>query len=108
MAELPGKPGASRVNVGVFGLDSGSIDWDRLEFQCRAMLDREGANYLQEQALTALLLAADQPLRLPREDYLVKPGLTEGRRPSAVLHHYVAESKRSYFQHGWRRVIEGD
>ena len=38
-------------------------------------------------------------------DYVVMPGLAEGRDPSAILHHYVASSKRSYFQYGWRRAL---
>jgi hypothetical protein len=60
---------------------------------------------LQEQALTALLLSGQACLRLPEADYRVMPSLAEGKNPTAVLHHYVAHSKRSYFQYGWRRVL---
>ena len=56
-------------------------------------------------ALTALLLASVGAKALPSEDYVVLPSLAEGRAPTAVLHHYVAHSKRSYFQHGWRHVL---
>jgi hypothetical protein len=105
MFELCGKGEPDRVNVGVCGLLSESIDWDRLEYWCGATIDREGPNYLQEQALTALLLSGQACLRLPEADYRVMPSLSEGAHPTAVLHHYVAHSKRSYFQYGWRRVL---
>jgi hypothetical protein len=52
------------------------------------------------------MLIANQPrVVLPAEDYVVLPSVDEGRRPAAALHHYVAHSKRSYFQHGWRSVV---
>jgi hypothetical protein len=105
MAELSGLREPERVNVGICGLRSETIDWERLEYWCRAMLEREGASYLQEQALTALLVAGQDCLILSETDYRVMPSLAEGRNPSAALHHYVAQSKRSYFQHGWRRVL---
>ena len=35
----------------------------------------------------------------PPSDYVVFPSLDEGRDPSVILHHYVAESKRAYFQY---------
>jgi hypothetical protein len=103
--ELSGKDEPDRVNVGVCGLLSESIDWDRLEYWCGATLDREGPNYLQEQALTALLLSGQACLRLPEADYRVMPSVSEGNNPAAVLHHYVAHSKRSYFQYGWHRIL---
>ena len=105
MAELSGFAEPERVNVGVCGLLSETIDWVRLEYWCRTMLEREGPSYLQEQALSAMLLAGQDCLRLSEADYKVLPSVQEGRNPSAVLHHYVAQSKRSYFQDGWRRVL---
>ena len=105
MRELAGSAPPERVNVGVCGFRSDAIDWGRLEYWCRVMLEREGAHYFQEQALAALLLTGQDIRRLGPPDYVVMPGLEEGRDPSAVLHHYVASSKRSYFQYGWRRVL---
>jgi hypothetical protein len=105
MFELSGRPEPDRINVGVCGLRSETIDWDAMEFWCRTMLCREGPSYLQEQALTALLLSGQACLRLPEADYQVMPSLSEGKNPTAVLHHYVAQSKRSYFQYGWRQVL---
>jgi hypothetical protein len=39
----------------------------------------------------------------PAADYVTLPPPAEARRCSAVMHHYVAGSKRWYFQHNWRR-----
>jgi hypothetical protein len=105
MRELAGAEPPARVNVGVCGLRSDTIDWERLEYWCREMLEREGTHYFQEQALTAMLLAGQECHRFGSPDYIVLPNLTEGRRPTAALHHYVASSKRSYFQYGWRRAL---
>lgn len=105
MHELAGGEPPPRVNVGICGLRSDAIDWERLEYWCREMLEREGAHYLQEQALTAMLLTHQVCLRLEAPDYIVMPSVEEGRSPSAALHHYVSSSKRSYFQHGWRRSL---
>ena len=65
----------------------------------------ESSAQVVSQALTALLLAEASAQALPAADYIVRPSLAEGRAPTAVLHHYVAHSKRSYFQHGWRHVL---
>ncbi|MCW5733943.1 MAG: hypothetical protein KIS73_07455 [Enhydrobacter sp.] len=107
MRELAGGEPPARVNVGICGLKSDAIDWDRLEHWCREMVDREGPHYFQEQALSAMLLTGQECRRFDPADYLVFPSLAEGRVPTAALHHYVASSKRSYFQHGWRRVLKG-
>jgi hypothetical protein len=105
MIELAGCRPPELVNVGICALDSSEIDWDHLEYCCRTTISREGRKYLQEQGLTAILLSGSSCLRLPADEYQVRPDLPEGRDPQAVLHHYVAESKRSYFQYGWRHVM---
>jgi len=59
-------------------------------------------SYYLEQALVAML-AARQPCAVaPEPDYLTKPSRTEVQAPRAVMHHYVADSKRWYFRYGWR------
>ena len=106
MEELAGAPIPALVNVGFFGFRSEAIDWDELERWTRTLEEREGAHYFEEQALSAML-AAGQPCAVaPAADYVVRPGLAEGQTPTAVLHHYVAESKRPYFQHAWRIVAD--
>lgn len=104
MQELAGATIPERVNVGIIGLRSDGIDWDTLEYWCREMIEREGGGYLQEQALTAMLVAGRKRTVAPRPEYLTKPPVEEGRSPSATMHHYVAESERAYFQYGWRQV----
>lgn len=105
MTALAGSSLPSKLNVGVCGLESDAIDWERLEYWCTALLDREGTHYYLEQALTAMLLASRACTVLPPSEYVVLPSLDEGKRPTAVLHHYVAGSKRAYFQHGWRHIL---
>jgi hypothetical protein len=104
LTELAGGPIPDRVNVGVCGLKSDGIDWDRLEFWCRTTLDREGSHYLQEQALTALLVAGQERVVLDEASYVVRPSRDESRHPQTALHHYVAESKAWYFRFGWRNI----
>ena len=102
--ELAGQPVAERINTGLLGLRSDDIDWDRLEFWCRSLLARGGPQYYQEQALVALLLAGRECVVPPPDDYVLLPQPPEALACRAVMHHYVAHSKRWYFQHGWRHV----
>ena len=92
------------VNVGLYALDSSTIDWSQVEHWCESQLREHGPHYLQEQALTAMLFAGLDAQALPRERYIVMPDDAEGQNPTAALHHYVALSKKSYFRHGWRRI----
>jgi len=105
MEELAGAPIPSLVNVGLCGLLSESINWSELERWCTVLTTREGMSYFLEQALTAMLVANQPTVAAPPSEYLVMPSLKEGRTPAAVLHHYVAHSKRSYFQYGWRNAM---
>jgi len=106
MEELAGSPLPERLNVGVLGLRSESVDWDALERWTADLLARHGAHYFLEQGLSAMLVARlPAGLRLSREDYLVMPDRAEGRSPRAVLHHYVAGSKSAYFQDAWRVAL---
>ena len=93
------------VNVGLYAIDSATIDWHQVEHWCESQLRDHGPHYLQEQALTAMLFAGLDAQVLPRERYIVMPGENEGLNPTAALHHYVSLSKKSYFRHGWRTVL---
>lgn len=103
--ELAGRPVPERVNTGLLGLRSDKIDWDRMEFWCRTLLERGGPQYYQEQALAALLLAGEECVVPPAADYVLLPAPPEAHDCRAVMHHYVAESKRWYFQNNWKRVL---
>lgn len=101
---LAGRPVPERVNTGTLGLRSDRLDWDRLEHWCRE-LQRLGPHYYQEQALAALLLAGTDCDAAPAGDYVVLPLPPEALACRAVMHHYVAHSKRWYYQHNWRRIL---
>lgn len=105
LASLAGRPVPERVNTGLLGLRSEDIDWERMEFWCRTLLERGGPQYYQEQALAALLLAGQDCVVPDPDAYVLLPRPPEARLCQAVMHHYVAESKRWYFQSNWRRCL---
>jgi hypothetical protein len=105
MESLAGAPLPQRLNVGLCGLRSDDIDWDRLEFWSLCLQDAEGTSYYQEQALVAMLLAGRECVVAPPGDYVLMPGEEECRHPTAVMHHYVDLSKRGYFRHAWRHIV---
>ncbi|MCU0527103.1 MAG: glycosyl transferase [Elainella sp. Prado103] len=99
-AQLP-----DRLNVGICGLNSHEIDWEKLEFWCKTLIEQEGTHYYQEQALIAMLLADQSCAIAPAEDYIVMPDRNEVIQPQAVLHHYVSDAKTWYFRYGWKHII---
>jgi len=105
LSTLAGRPIHSRINVGVCGLRSDAIDWERLEYWCTQLLAKHGTSYYLEQALVALLIAGHDTIRLDQNEYRVMPDSEECRRPTAILHHYVDLSKRGYFRHAWKHSI---
>lgn len=104
MCELAEGPVLSKVNVGLYAFDRGLIDWDAEERWCAKQLQIEGTSYLQEQGITAIELTKQSARPLSSARYIVMPNSKEGRSPTAILHHYVAHSKRTYFQQGWRTI----
>lgn len=104
MNELAGAPVADLVNVGLTGLEGGALDWEKLEHWTRRLQAREGTSYYLEQALIAMLVAGRNCAVAPAQDYVTLPEPPEARTCRAAMHHYVAHSKRWYFQHNWRLV----
>jgi len=102
MEKLVGAPIAPLVNVGLTGLHTRDLDWERIEFFCRALQDAEGTNYYLEQALLAMLVAGRDCAVAPAADYITGPRPPEARDCRAVMHHYVGETKRWYFQYNWK------
>jgi len=100
--ELAGAPVADLINVGLIGLNSDELDWEKLEYWCRELIAREGTSYLLEQALVAMLVAGRSSAIAPAADYITLPRPPEAEACTAVMHHYVAHSKRWYFQTNWR------
>ena len=107
LRELAGAAVAERLNVGLCGLRSDALDWEKIEAWCRTLIAREGTSYYLEQALVALLAANQACAIAPEEDYVTLPRLPEARDCRAVMHHYVADSKPWYFRHNWRRALAG-
>jgi hypothetical protein len=103
---LAGAPLSELVNVGLCGLESAELDWARIEAWCRELIERGGKSYYLEQALVAMILAGRACSVAPAADYVTLPRPPEARDCRAVMHHYVAESKRWYFQDNWRRAIQ--
>lgn len=103
LAAIAGRPVPRRVNTGILGLHSETLDWERLEHFCAALDARVKPHYYHEQAVVALHLAfAESRVATPISDYVVLPRPPEAIAPRAVWHHYVAESKRWYYQTNWR------
>lgn len=102
MESLAGAVIPHRLNVGLCGLRSDAIDWDRLESWCRQLQESEGTSYYLEQALVAMMLAGRTCEVAPADDYILLPSDGECRKPTAAMHHYVDLSKRGYFRHAWR------
>jgi hypothetical protein len=107
LSDLAGRPVAERLNTGLCGLRSEEIDWDLMEHWCASLIRRAGTHYYQEQALIAILLAGRDCTVAPAADYVTLPRPPEVHECRAVMHHYVAESKRWYFRNNWRRVLSG-
>ena len=105
MYELAGAQVRDLVNVGLTGLNSGELDWERLESWCQILINREQTNYYLEQALVAMLVAGRECAIAPADEYVTLPVEPEVTACRAVMHHYVAHSKRWYFQHNWRRTL---
>jgi hypothetical protein len=97
-----------RLNVGICGLNSGGMDWEKLEYWCAQLVAREGTHYLMEQAIVALLTAGDSRAVAPADSYIVQPSRAETEHPTAVLHHYTARSKAWYFRFAWRHLSEAN
>lgn len=102
---LANSPLAELVNVGLTGLESSAIEWERLEHWTRALHSQAGTSYYLEQALIAMLVAGRECSVAPAADYVTRPRPPEARECRAVMHHYVAGSKPWYFRHNWRRVL---
>ena len=106
LEKLAGARLADRVNVGLCGLNSSELDWQRIEFWCRQLIERSGSHYFLEQAIVAMLVAGRECAVSPSADYVTGPRPPESLECRAVMHHYVATSKRWYFRHNWRQAMQ--
>ena len=107
LRSLANAPLHDRLNVGLCGLRSDSLDWERIEHVCETLISEERTNYYLEQALVAVLLAGVDCVATPYDDYVTGPRPPEALQCRVVMHHYVADTKRWYFQSNWRRFVDG-
>lgn len=104
MSSLANAEIADRLNVGICGLNSTDLDWEKIEYWCKTMIEAEGTHYYQEQALVAMLMAGQSCTVAPASEYIVMPTQSEAMQPQAILHHYVADSKPWYFRYAWKHI----
>ncbi|WP_207532701.1 hypothetical protein [Desertivirga arenae] len=104
MSELTGAKLYDLLNVGVIGLRSSTIDWDKLEMWSKVLEEREGTSYYLEQALSAMLIGDQPSTTLSRASYIVNPSKEQVEDGEGCLHHYVDLSKEHYFKVAWKRV----
>ena len=108
MTSLTQAPIPQRVNVGICGLKSDDLDWEKLESWCKTLIEQQGTHYYQEQALIAMLMAGQSCTVAPEADYVVMPDRHEAMQPTTVLHHYVADSKPWYFRFAWKHILQSN
>ena len=106
MEQLAGAPIPPLLNVGICGLASELINWEELEYWCKALVEREGTSYYLEQALVAMLAARSIPIVMPRSRYITFPSRQQTMAGEGVLQHYVADSKPWYFGEAWKLVLK--
>lgn len=103
MTELCGSSIPELLNVGIIGLNSNDIDWQKLDSWVGALEEQEGASYYLEQALTAMLIGNKETIVLNKDTYQVNP--IDNDKKKVVLHHYVDVSKKIYFTTAWKKII---
>ncbi|WP_439697061.1 hypothetical protein ACFGVS_00865 [Mucilaginibacter sp. AW1-7] len=105
MEQLAGAKIPPLLNVGIIGLNSAQVNWDKLETWVSILEEKEGKTYYLEQALSAMLVGTCPAVLLPADRYIVNPGTGEILNGTGILHHYVDLSKKGYFNLAWRRFI---
>lgn len=105
MEKLSGHDIADKLNVGLCGLNSDQLDWEQLEFWTDQLQQEFGTSYYLEQALGAMLMAGKSCKVLSPEQYITGPSAPEDKNCEAIMHHYVADSKRAYFRTNWRKFL---
>jgi hypothetical protein len=101
MEKLAGARIPTAINVGLTGLKSESLDWQKLEYWCRELITREKTNYYLEQALVAMLCATRPFTQLGLVSYITGPTDEQVLAGDGVMQHYVDLSKKNYFRSAW-------
>ncbi|MBB4107796.1 glycosyl transferase [Pedobacter zeae] len=104
MEKLTGSTIPKQINVGIIGLKSDEIDFHNLEKWGKALENQYGGNYYLEQALSAMLIGDQTSVVGDKDEYIVYPSETQVKHEEGILHHYVAVSKKWYFNHAWQKI----
>jgi len=105
---LARQPIISKFNAGLVGVRSIDVEWGKMEFWSKKIIAEGGPSHLHEQTLWALHFTEHDCVALDHKDYMLLPNPTECHECRAVMHHYVAQSRKWYFQKNWRRFIAGN
>ena len=104
MQELCKKKISPLINVGAIGLNSKTIDWQKLEIWVAHLEELEGSSYYLEQAITAMLIGDTASEQLNAQEYIVNPNEQKINTKIGILHHYVDLSKDGYFKKAWKAI----
>ncbi|RZL50485.1 MAG: glycosyl transferase [Pedobacter sp.] len=95
-----------KVNVGIIGLKSEGINFDKLELWAKDLESKHGTSYYLEQALSALLIGENHCEIGNSQEYIVYPNDQQILKKQGTLHHYVDLSKKKYLTDAWKQMIE--
>ncbi len=101
---LAGHPLPPRVNTGLIGLHSPSLDPDRLEFFARELVASKGVDHFLEQAMTAMLLAGRPFSCVPPADYFIPLDLAACLERRGVFQHFAGPARKWFYRYAWRMV----
>ncbi len=106
MEELAGGTIPAKINVGITGLQSKNVDWEKIEWWCRELITREKTNYYLEQALIAMLCASQPFMQLGLARYITGPSDAQVLAGDGVMQHYVDLSKKEDFRRAWKEFTK--
>lgn len=103
LESLAGTAVPTRINTGITGILGRTISWRLIETWLASILLQQGSHHHLGHALIALHFALTPHRKLPTQDYVICPEASES---AAVLCHYADSSKRRYFRHEWRHILQ--
>lgn len=102
---LAGHPLPPKVNTGLIGLHSPSVDWIRLECYARELVASKGIDHFLEQAMTAMLLAGQRFHYAPPADYFIPTDFAACRERTGCFHHYAGPARKWLYRHAWLQAV---
>lgn len=113
LTNLTGHDIPQPANAGLFVMPAGRVNWNESEAWAAAILNERGKqglpeiDYFFEQTLHGLNFAKyPSGYALPPEDYVLHPRRDLVRHQSGIFHHYVMESRDSFYSYGWQSLCK--